>query len=97
MKITKEQMEWLSVQWSEFLERWGRDPNESEWSNIIWAEADEGSASPIAKEPAAAKNELISLAFRELRILASMRSEIDQKARDGNANLYNRSYNDGSF
>jgi hypothetical protein len=97
VNITKEQMEWFSVIWNDFFDRMDKDPNESEWSNIVWAEAEAGSASPIAKESPAAKNDLIALAFRELQILASMRGEIDQKVRDGNANLYNRSYNDGSF
>jgi len=95
--MKEEWMEWFSSLWDEFVQRWDRDPDETEWSNLVWLESGENSTAPIALETLDSKNSLIDIAFHELQVPDSMRTEIQRKTRDGNANFYNRKYNDGSF
>ena len=95
--MTDEQREWFSSLWKEFVEHQDRDPNSLEWSNEVWLELEESRDGPISSETRETKERLIEAAFRELQIPDSMRTEIERKLRDGNANFYNRSYNDGSF
>ncbi len=88
--------EWLSSKCVEHVEIWGRVPTEAEMKQAVVAEAIYAD-SPFCSMSEAERLAQIRAVLENFGIIQVEREEISVKARDGEANLNNRRYNDANF
>jgi hypothetical protein len=94
--MTQTQDEWLRNQWDEYKESNGCSPNLDEWEELVRENASEMGSPPLDLSEER-KTDCILEAFNNFQIQEIAGTEISTKARDAEANLNNRSYNDANF